>query len=81
MSWWLWGLSELLVVDIVAVVNIASGTVDNLQDVKTKIKPTIGMNNFVKFLYRVFHVIGNQEQGCCGHVFELIGLLKASMGP
>ena len=38
------------VVDIVAVVDIASGTVDNLQDVKTEIKPTIGMNNFVKFL-------------------------------
>ena len=30
-------------------------------------------------LYRVFHVIGHQENGCCKHVFGLIGFQKASM--
>ena len=35
---------------IVAVVVIASGTVDRFQDVKTRLKPTIEMSNFLKFL-------------------------------
>ncbi len=33
-----------------------------------------------KAYYRVFHVIGHQEHGCCEHVFGLIGIQKASMG-
>ena len=30
-------------------------------------------------IYRVFHVIGHQEQGCCEHVLCLMNALRGSM--
>ena len=47
--------------------------------VKKDPRPKSKEINVAKLIYRVFHVIGHQEQGCCEHVLCLMNALRGSM--